>query len=79
MDSDMLRDSILASSGMLNLKMFGKPIKTPIEPEIYEIIFTEGEPDNLWPLPKDRSEMYRRSIYLLNRRRSLPFGQCFSA
>lgn len=68
MDSDMLRDSVLAVSGMLNLKMYGKPVKTPIEPEIYDIIFTEGEPDNLWPLPKDKTEMYRRTIYLLNRR-----------
>lgn len=68
MDSDMLRDSILATSGMLNLKMYGKPVKTPIEPEIYDLIFMEGEPDNLWPLPKDRSEMYRRSIYVLNKR-----------
>jgi hypothetical protein len=68
MDSDMVRDSILATSGMLNPKMYGKPVKTPIEPEIYDIIFTEGEPDNLWPLPKDRSEMYRRTIYVLNRR-----------
>jgi hypothetical protein len=68
MDSDTLRDSILATSGMLNLKMYGKPVKTPIEPEIYDIIFTEGEPDNLWPLPKDRTEMYRRTIYILNRR-----------
>jgi hypothetical protein len=63
-----LRDSILAVSGMLNPKMYGKPVKTPIEQEIYDIIFTEGEPDNLWPLPKDRTEMYRRTIYVLNRR-----------
>jgi len=68
MDSDSVRDSILAASGMLNLKMYGPPVKTPIEPEIYDIIFTEGEPDNLWPLPKDRTEMYRRTVYLLNRR-----------
>jgi hypothetical protein len=68
MDSDQLRDSILAVSGMLNPKMYGKPVKTPIEQEIYDIIFTEGEPDNLWPLPKDRTEMYRRTIYVLNRR-----------
>jgi hypothetical protein len=68
MDADTIRDSILAVSGMLNLKMYGKPVKTPIEPEIYDIIFTEGEPDNLWPLPKDRSEMYRRTVYVLNRR-----------
>lgn len=68
MDAETLRDSILYVSGALNEKMYGKPIKTPIEPEIYDIIFTEGEPDNLWPLPKDRSEIYRRSIYVLNRR-----------
>jgi hypothetical protein len=68
MDSDQLRDSILAVSGMLNPKMYGKPVKTPIEKEVYDLIFTEGEPDNLWPLPKDRTEMYRRTIYLLNRR-----------
>ncbi len=68
MDADTIRDSILAVSGMLNLKMYGKPVKTPIEPEIYDIIFTEGEPDNLWPLPKDKTEMYRRTVYVLNRR-----------
>jgi hypothetical protein len=43
-------------------------VKTPIEPEVYDLIFTEYEADNLWPLPKDRSEIYRRSIYLLNKR-----------
>jgi hypothetical protein len=68
MDAEQLRDSLLSLSGMLNLKMYGKPVKTPIEPEIYDIIFTEGEPDNLWPLPKDRTEMYRRSIYVENKR-----------
>ena len=68
LDADQLRDAILATSGMLNRKQFGPPVKTPIEPEIYDIIFTEGEPDNLWPLPKDRSEIYRRSVYLLNKR-----------
>ncbi len=68
MDADMVRDSILATSGLLNSKMYGKPVKTPIEPEVYDLIFMEGEPDNLWPLSKDRSEMYRRSVYLLNKR-----------
>jgi hypothetical protein len=32
------------------------------------LIFTEYEPDNLWPLPADRREIYRRSLYLLNKR-----------
>lgn len=68
LEGEALRDSILHASGKLNAKQFGPPIKTPLEPEIYDIIFTEGEPDNLWPLPKDRSEIYRKSIYLLNKR-----------
>ncbi len=68
LEGEALRDNVLAVSGMLNLKRGGPPIKTPIEPEVYDLIFTEYEADNLWPLPKDRSEMYRRSIYLLNKR-----------
>lgn len=68
LEGEALRDSVLAVSGMLNPKRGGRPIKTPIEPEVYDLIFTEYETDNLWPLPKDRSEIYRRSIYLLNKR-----------
>jgi hypothetical protein len=68
LDAEMVRDSILAVSGQLNPKMYGPPVKTPIEQEIYDIIFTEQEPDNLWPLPKDRREMYRRTVYVLNKR-----------
>ena len=68
MDSEMLRDSLLAVSGQLNRKAGGPPVRVPIEPELYELIFTEQEPDNLWPLPKDTTEFNRRSIYLLNKR-----------
>lgn len=68
LDAETIRDSILAVSGRLNRKMYGRPVRTPIEPEVYETIFTEYEADNLWPLPKDPNEMYRRTIYLLNKR-----------
>jgi hypothetical protein len=68
LEGEALRDNILAASGKLNPKAFGPPVKTPIEQEIYDIIFTEAEPDNLWPLPKDRAEIYRKSLYLLNKR-----------
>lgn len=68
LEGEALRDAMLSASGLLNPKRGGRGVLTPIEPEIYDIIFTEGEPDNLWPLPKDRSEVYRKSIYLLNRR-----------
>jgi hypothetical protein len=68
LEGEAIRDSVLAVNGRLNMKMFGKPVRTPIEREIYDIIFTEAEPDNLWPLPRDKREMDRRSIYLLNKR-----------
>jgi hypothetical protein len=68
MDSEMLRDNLLALSGELNRKPGGPAVRVPIEPELYELIFTEQEPDNLWPLPKDKTEFNRRSIYLLNKR-----------
>ena len=59
---------MLAVSGLLNAKIGGPPVRVPIEPEVYDLIFTEGEPDNLWPLSPDKSEHYRRSLYLLNKR-----------
>ena len=68
MDSEMLRDNLLALSGELNRKAGGPAVRVPIEPELYELIFTEAEPDNLWPLPRDVTEFSRRSIYLLNKR-----------
>ncbi len=68
LEGEEIRDSVLAVSGVLNLKMGGRPVRVPIEKEIYDIIFTEHEPDNLWPLAADKTEQYRRSLYLLNKR-----------
>lgn len=68
LEGEAIRDSVLAVSGKLNPKAGGTPVRVPIEKEIYEVIFTEGEPDNLWPLAADETEQYRRSIYLLNKR-----------
>jgi hypothetical protein len=68
LDAETLRDSVLAVSGLLNPQMGGAPVRVPIEKEVYDLIFTEGEPDNLWPLSPDKTQQYRRSIYLLNKR-----------
>jgi len=74
LEGEAIRDSILAVNGHLNTRLGGKPVKVPIEPEIYDIIFTEAEPDNLWPVDKNPAEHNRRSIYLLNKRTvRLPF------
>ena len=68
LDAETLRDSVLAVSGLINPKIGGPPVRVPIEKEVYDLIFTEGEPDNLWPLAPDKTQQYRRSLYLLNKR-----------
>lgn len=52
----------------MNEKIGGKPVLVPIEKEVYDLIFTEGEPDNLWRTTPDSSEHTHRSLYLLNKR-----------
>ena len=68
LEGEAIRDSILQTTGQLNPRLGGVPVKVPIEPEIYDIIFTEAEPDNLWPVLADKREHNRRSLYLLNKR-----------
>ena len=74
LSGEVIRDSVLAASGRLNRSLEGKPVWIPIEPEVYDLIFTEAEPDNLWPVTPDKFQHDRRSIYLLNKRTvRLPF------
>jgi len=68
LEGEHIRDGILAAAGRLNPTIGGRPVRIPIEREIYDLIFTEGEPDNLWPVTPDESQHRRRSIYLLNKR-----------
>ena len=68
LEGEAIRDSVLAATGVLNPRLGGRPVKVPIEKEIYDIIFTEGEPDNLWPVDRDPAEHNRRTLYLLNKR-----------
>ena len=64
----MIRDATLAVSDTLNAKMGGQPVRIPIEPEVYDLIFTEYERDGLWPVNQDRFAQNRRGIYLYNKR-----------
>ena len=68
LEAELIRDSVLRVSGQLNLQAGGPPVRIPIEREVYDLIFTEGEPDNLWPVALDPAEHRRRSLYLLNKR-----------
>ena len=53
-------------------------MRVPLEPEVYDLIFTEGEPDGLWPVTPDASQHTRRSVYLFNKRNlRLPMLEAF--
>lgn len=68
LDSEALRDTILAVAGTLNEQRGGPSIRVPLEPEVVETVFTEAEPDNLWPVHPDARQHTRRSLYLLRKR-----------
>ncbi|MCE9560750.1 MAG: DUF1549 and DUF1553 domain-containing protein [Planctomycetes bacterium] len=68
LEAEAVRDSILAATGNLNPQIGGRSVKVPLEPEVYDLIFTEGEPDGLWPVTPDATQHTRRSLYLFNKR-----------
>ncbi len=68
LDAEALRDAMLAVAGTLNDEIGGPAVRVPLEPEVYDQIFTEGEPDNLWPVTPDPRQHLRRSLYLLHKR-----------
>jgi mono/diheme cytochrome c family protein len=68
LDAEALRDAILAAAGTLNEQRGGASIRVPLEPEVVDNVFTEAEPDNLWPVHPDAKQHTRRSLYLLRKR-----------
>ena len=78
LEAEAIRDSILATAGTLNRSGGGVSVRVPLEPEVYDLIFTEGEPDGLWPVTPDFAQHTRRSIYLFNKRNvRLPMFEAF--
>ena len=78
LEGETIRDAVLAVTGALNPRLGGRPVRIPIEQEVYDLIFTEGERDGLWPVTPEKSEHYRRSLYLLNKRNvRLPMMSAF--
>lgn len=68
LDAEGLRDAMLVVSGELNPKMGGPSVLAPIEKEVEDLIFTEGEVFDLWPETPDLTEHLRRSLYLFRKR-----------
>ncbi|HKC87767.1 MAG TPA: PSD1 and planctomycete cytochrome C domain-containing protein, partial [Blastocatellia bacterium] len=80
LDAEAIRDAVLAVNGDLNEQLGGPSIKVPLEPEVYDTIFTEYEPDNLWPVHPDPRQYTRRSLYLIRKRNvRLPLLVAFDA
>jgi hypothetical protein len=78
LDADGLRDGVLAVAGTLNPAVGGPMVRTPLEPEVYDLIFSEGEPDGLWPVTPDVRQHARRSLYLFTKRNlRLPLLEVF--
>jgi Protein of unknown function (DUF1553)/Protein of unknown function (DUF1549) len=68
LDAEAIRDAVLAAAGTLTEQAGGPSIRVPLEPEVYDTIFTEAEPDNLWPVHPDPRQHTRRSVYLIRKR-----------
>ena len=76
LDADAIRDSILAVSGSLNLKMGGVGVIPPLSRE--EIL--AARMPHLWPATPDPAEHARRSVYLqVKRSMTVPMLQVFDA
>jgi hypothetical protein len=65
LDGEIIRDTLLACGGNINLKLGGPPIVPPLSSqELAGVFDAKGK----WPVTKDAAEHTRRSVYLINRR-----------
>jgi hypothetical protein len=68
LDAEGVHDAMLAVAGELNSKMGGPGVLAPLEQEVKDLIFTEAEVVDLWPVDRDPSEHARRGLYLFRKR-----------
>jgi hypothetical protein len=74
LDSEQIRDSMLAVSGALNLKSGGSSVMVPVDSELVDLLYKPSQ----WIVNDDVTEHHRRSIYLLKKRNlRLPFMEVF--
>lgn len=71
MDAEMIRDQILASSGLLNPEMYGKSVKPPQPPGIWKAVTMPYSYPKIY-VPDTGEKIYRRSIYTFWKRGMAP-------
>ena len=62
MDAEMIRDQILATSGLLNPTMFGKSVKPPQPPNLWKTVSMVSSSTYAFSADKG-DKIYRRSVY----------------
>ena len=78
LEAEAIRDAVLAVAGTSIARLEERLSRCRSSPEVYDLIFTEGEPDGLWPVTPDVTQHTRRSIYLFNKRNvRLPMFEAF--
>ncbi len=68
LEGEAIRDAVLTAAGTLNRQVGGASMKVPLEPEVYDLLFTEDEPVGLWRVTPDPTQHTRRSLYLFAKR-----------
>jgi len=62
MDSEMIRDQVLATSGLLSAKMFGLSVKPPQPPGLWKAVTMPSSYPRVYE-PDKGEAIYRRSVY----------------
>ncbi len=74
LQAEEVRDAMLAVSGKLNRKRFGKSVIVPVEQELVDLLYNPSQ----WEVTPDSRNHARRTIYLLAKRNlRLPFMEVF--
>lgn len=70
LDAEVIRDQLLAVTGLLNQEQYGKSVKPPQPPGLWEIVVMPGSYPRKYQ-PDAGQDIFRRSVYTFWRR-SLP-------
>ena len=74
LQAEEIRDAMLSVSGKLNTRRGGKSIIVPVEEGLVKLLYKPSQ----WKVAEDRSEHYRRSVYLMAKRNlRVPFMEVF--
>jgi uncharacterized protein DUF1553/uncharacterized protein DUF1549/cytochrome c len=67
-EGDIIRDSILAVSGGLNLKVGGPGVFPELDPGLIGLLEASEKKEEQWRVTQDGPELWRRSVYVTQKR-----------